>query len=62
MNPQLSYSHGQEHIAELHRAGRRARLATEASIEWRRSRESNPVTRLGARLTRLTTRVAPSSP
>jgi hypothetical protein len=62
MNPQLSYIHSQERIAELHRAGRRARLATEASIEWRRSRQCNPITRLGARLARLTTRVAPSSP
>ena len=62
MNPQLSYVYTQEHIAELHRAGRRARLDAEAATEWRHSRECNAITRLGARLARLTTGLAPSSP
>ena len=62
MNPQLTNIHAQEHIAELHRAARRARLATETGIERRNSREGNPITRLGARLARLTARLAPSWP
>jgi hypothetical protein len=62
MNPQLNYIHAQEHIAELHRAAQRERLATETATDRRNSRESNPTTRLGARLARLTARLAPSWP
>lgn len=62
MNPQLNSIQAKEHIAELHGAARRERLATEAATERRHSRECNPITRLGARLARLTTRLAPSSP
>jgi hypothetical protein len=62
MNPQLNYVRAQDHIAELHRAGRRARLATETAIERRHSPECNPITHLTARLARLTARLAPSWP
>ena len=62
MIPQLNYIHAQEHIAELHRAARHARLATEADTERRNSRECNPIARLGARLVCLTARLAPSRP
>jgi hypothetical protein len=61
MNPQLNYIHAQEHIAELHRAAQRARLATEGATE-RDSRERNPITRLSVWLARLTARLAPSWP
>jgi hypothetical protein len=60
--PQLHYILAQERIAELHRAAQRARLATEAATERRNSRDCNPITRLGARLARLTARLAPSWP
>jgi hypothetical protein len=59
---QLHYIATQERIAELHRAGRRARLAAEAATERRNSRECNPITRMGARLARLTALLAPSWP
>jgi hypothetical protein len=60
--PQLHYTVAQERIADLHCAAQRARLATEAASERRKSRECNPITRLGARLARLTARLAPSWP
>ena len=62
MNPQLNYIVAQEHIAELHRAGRRRRLATEAATERRDSCKCNPIPRLGARLACLTARLVPSLP
>jgi hypothetical protein len=62
MNPELTYIVAQQRVAELHRAGRRARVATEAATERRNSRECNAVTRLGGRLGRLTARLAPSWP
>jgi hypothetical protein len=58
--PQLHHIVTQERIAELHRAGRRARLATEAATARRNSRECSPITRLSARLAGLTARLAPS--
>ena len=58
MNPQLNYILAQEHIADLHRAAQRARLATESATDRRNSPEGNPTTRRGARLPRL----APSRP
>jgi hypothetical protein len=60
--PQLNHIVARDHIAELDRAARRARLATKAATERRSSRECNPITRLGARLARLTARLAPSWP
>lgn len=62
MNPELTYIVAQQRVAELHRVGQRARLATEAATERRSSRESNPITRLAVRLARLTARLAPSWP
>jgi hypothetical protein len=58
--PQLHYMLAQERIAELNRAARRARLATQPATERRNSRDCNPITRLVARLARLTARLAPS--
>jgi hypothetical protein len=60
--PQLHYILAQERIAELYRAAQRARLATEAATERRNSRDCSPITRLSARLARLTARPAPSWP
>jgi hypothetical protein len=59
--PQLHYIATQVRIAELHRAAQRARLA-EAATERRTSRDCIPITRLIARLARLTARLAPSWP
>jgi hypothetical protein len=60
MNPELNYIVAQQRVTELHHAGQRARLATEAATERRNSRECNPITRLSVRLARLTARLAPS--
>jgi hypothetical protein len=60
--PQLNYMVAQERIAELHRAAQRARLATEAATDRRNSRKCTSTTRVGARLARLTARLAPSRP
>ena len=54
MNPHLNYIVAQQHIADLHRAAERARLARDAGTGRRDSRVSNPIARLGAQLARLT--------
>ena len=52
MNPHLNYIVAQQHIADLHRAAERARLARDAG--------THPITRRSAQLARLTGRLAPT--
>jgi hypothetical protein len=49
MNPQLMYPIAQQQGAELHRAGQRARLASEARAARRSLRRPNLITGLSAR-------------
>jgi hypothetical protein len=60
MNPHLNYIVAQQHIADLHRAAERARLARDAGTGRRDSRVWTPITRLSAQLARLTGRLAPT--
>ena len=60
MNPHLNYLLAQQRLADPQRAADHARLATEAGTRRRDSRGSNPITRLGARLARLTAWLAPT--
>jgi hypothetical protein len=60
--PQLHYVVTQERIAELHRGAQQARLSTKAATERRNPRKCNSTTHVGARLARLTARLAPSRP
>lgn len=60
MNPQLNYMLGQQHIADLQRNADRARRASEVDARRRGSPDSNPITRLNARISRLTPRSAPT--
>jgi hypothetical protein len=62
MSPVLSYVMAHHRIAGLHRTARRERLATQAAGERRNPGQSNPITRLAARLAHLTARLAPSRP
>ena len=62
MNPHLNYLLAQQRIADLQRAADHARLATDAGTRRHDSRDSSPITRLGARLARLTARLAPTGP
>jgi hypothetical protein len=57
---QLSYLIARERQAELQRVAECARLARDTATERRNRRDSNPISRLGAQLARLTARVAPS--
>jgi hypothetical protein len=59
MNPQLNYMLARQHIADLQRSADRARMASEVDARRRGSPDSNPVTRLSARISRLTPRRAP---
>jgi hypothetical protein len=60
MNPHLTYILAQQRIADLQRAAEQARLAADARTRRRGSRDSNPISRLRARLARLTARLAPT--
>lgn len=60
MNPQLNYMLARQHIADLQRKAVRARLASEVDARRRGSPDSNPITRLNARISRLTPRPAPT--
>jgi hypothetical protein len=60
MNHQLNYMLALQHIADLQRSADRARLASEVDARRRDSPDSNPITRLNARISRLTQR--PASP
>jgi hypothetical protein len=60
MNVQLNYIVAQQRIADLHRAAEHARLVRDAATGRGGSRESNPITRLNARISRLTPRPAPT--
>lgn len=60
MNTELHYILAQQHIADLHRAAERARLARDVGTGRRDSRVSTPITRLSAQLARLTARLAPA--
>lgn len=60
MNPQLNYMLALQHIADLQRNADRARLASEVDARRRSSPDSNPITRLNARISRLTPRPAPT--
>ena len=60
MNTELHYILAQQHIADLHRAAERARLARDVGTGRRDSRVSTPITRLSAQLARLTARLAPT--
>ena len=62
MNAHLNYILAQQRIADLQRAADHARLATDAGTRRRDSRDSSPITRLGAQLARLTARLAPTGP
>ena len=62
MNAHLTYIVARQHIADLHRAAERARLARDAGTGRRDSRVSSPIARLGALLARLTARLAPTGP
>jgi hypothetical protein len=62
MNPHLNYSLAQQRIADLQRAADHARLATDAGTRRHDTRDSSPITRLGAQLARLTARPAPRGP
>ena len=57
---QLSYLIARDRQAELQRVAERARLARDTATARRNPRDSNPITHLGARLARLTARLAPS--
>jgi hypothetical protein len=60
MNPQLNYMLALQHIADLQRNVDRGRLSREVDARRRGSPDSNPVTRLNARISRLTPRPAPT--
>lgn len=60
MNPQLNYMLARQHISDLQRNADRARLAREVDARRRGLRDSNPITRLRARISRLTPRPAPT--
>jgi hypothetical protein len=60
MNPQLHDMLARQHIADLHCNADRARLASEVGARRRGSPESNPISRLNARFSRLTPRPAPT--
>jgi RimJ/RimL family protein N-acetyltransferase len=62
MNPHLHNILAQQRIADLRRAAQRARRARDAGSGRRNSHGSNPITRLGAQLARLTARLAPTGP
>lgn len=62
MNAHLNYIVAQQHIADLHRAAERARLARDAGTGRRDSRGWTPITWIGAQLARLTARLAPTGP
>ncbi len=62
MNPQLNYMLARQHIADLQRNADRARLASEVDARRRGWPDSNPITRLNARFSRLTPRPAPTGP
>jgi hypothetical protein len=62
MRSRLQHIAAQEGIAERLRVAERARQATGIATKRRTSRGSNPITRLSARLARLTTRCAASAP
>ena len=56
MNPQLNYVLARQHIADLQRNADRGRLASEVDARRRGSPDSNPITRLTARISHLTPR------
>jgi hypothetical protein len=58
MNSQLNYLLALQHIADLQRDADRSRLASEVVARRRGSPPSNPITRLNARISRLTQRPA----
>ena len=60
MNTELHYILAQQHVADLHRAAERARLARDVGTGRRDSRVSTPITRPSAQLARLTARLAPA--
>ena len=60
MNPQLNHLLARQHIADLQRSADRARPASEVDARRRGSRDSNPIARLIARISRLTPRPAPT--
>lgn len=54
MNPELNYMLARQHIADLQRNADHTRLAREVDARRRGSPDSNPITRLNARISRLT--------
>jgi hypothetical protein len=60
MNPQLNYMLALQHIADLQRNADHARLPSEVDARRRGSPDSNPITRLNARISRLTPRPVPT--
>jgi hypothetical protein len=60
MNPQLNYMLALQHIADLQRNADRARLVSKVDARRRGSTDSNAITRLNARISRLTQRPAPT--
>jgi hypothetical protein len=62
MNTRLNQMIAHQRSAELQRAGEQARLASEVSAGQRNAGDPKQVTRLGAHLTHLTARSAPTRP
>jgi hypothetical protein len=60
MNAQLNHVVAQQHIADLHSAAERARMATSVGAGRRNSHDSYSVSRVTARLARLIQRLAPT--
>ena len=60
MNAPLTHLVAQQHIADLHSAAERARMATGAVAGRRNSHDSYPVSRVTAQLARLIARLAPA--
>jgi hypothetical protein len=60
MNPELSYMLARQHIADLQRNADHTRLGSEVDAHRRGSPDSNPITRLNARISRLTPQPAPT--
>jgi hypothetical protein len=58
MNHQLNHMLARQHIADLQRNADRARLASEVDARRRGSRDLNPIARLTARMSRVTSRAA----
>lgn len=54
MNPELHDMLARQHIADLQRHADHTRLASEVDAPRRGSPDSNPITRLNARISRLT--------